>query len=32
MIADHMDLLAGILLGCIWTSCLFAVFIARHLP
>lgn len=32
MIAENMDLIAGVLLGCIWTSCLFAIFIARHLP
>lgn len=29
---EYLDLLCGILMGAIWTSFLFAVFIARHMP
>lgn len=32
MTLTHPELLAGILIGCIWTATLFALFISRHLP
>lgn len=28
----HPELIAGILLGCLWTATLFALFISKHLP
>lgn len=31
-LAANIDLITGVLLGCIWTACLFAIFISRHLP
>lgn len=32
MLDAYADLLAGILLGAIWTSVLYAIYIARYLP
>jgi len=32
MIADYTDLIAGVLMGAIWTSVLYAIYIARFLP
>lgn len=29
---NPMDVIAGVLLGAVWTSLLFAMFISRHLP
>lgn len=32
MLIDNIDLLCGVLMGAVWTSFLFAVFISRHMP
>jgi len=31
-VTEYTDLLAGILMGAIWTSVLYAIYIARFLP